>query len=72
MPQVARDADLFVCECYFYEKPIRFHMNYPDVKARWDEFGAKRIVLTHMSREMLPHADEIPEETAYDGMVVEI
>ena len=27
---------------------------------------------THMSREMLAHADEVPEECAYDGMVVEI
>jgi len=25
-----------------------------------------------MSREMLAHADDVPEETAYDGMVVEI
>ena len=36
------------------------------------EFGAKRIILTHMSREMLAHADEVPEECAFDGMVVEI
>jgi len=25
-----------------------------------------------MSGEMLAHADDVPEETAYDGMVVEI
>lgn len=70
MPKVAGDADLFICECYFYAKPIQFHMNYPDVREHWDEFGAKRIILTHMSREMLPHADEIPEETAHDGLVI--
>jgi ribonuclease BN (tRNA processing enzyme) len=72
MPDLGRDADLLITECYFYEKPIRFHLNYPDVKEHWDDFGAKRIVLTHMSREMLPHADEIPEECAHDGRVIEL
>jgi len=72
MPALARDADLFVCECYFYEKPIRFHMNYPDIREHWDEFGAKRTILTHFSREMMLHKDEVPEETAYDGLVVEL
>jgi ribonuclease BN (tRNA processing enzyme) len=26
--QVARGADLFIAECYFYEKPIKWHLNY--------------------------------------------
>lgn len=72
MPALGRDADLLICECYFYEKPVRFHLNYPDVREHWDDFGAKRIILTHMSREMLPHAGDIPEETAHDGMVVDL
>ena len=54
------------------EKPVRWHLNYPDVVAHREDFEAKRIILTHMSREMLAHADEVPEECAYDGMVVEI
>ena len=72
MPALARDADLFVCECYYYRKPIRFHMNYPDVREHWDELKAKRIILTHLSREMMLYKDEIPEETAYDGLVVDL
>ena len=28
------------------------------------------MILTHMSREMLAHADEVPEECASDGLVV--
>ena len=70
MPEVARDADLFVCECYFYEKPIRFHLNYPDIKAHWHELKAKRIVLTHFSREMMRFKDTVPEECAYDGLEI--
>lgn len=72
IPDVARGADLFVSECYFHSKPVPFHMNYPDLKAHWDELEAKRIILTHMGPEMLAQADTVPEECAYDGMVVEL
>jgi phosphoribosyl 1,2-cyclic phosphodiesterase len=33
-------------------------------------FGAKRVILTHMSREMLAHAAEVPQQCAEDGMVM--
>jgi len=72
MPALAEDADLFICECYFYEKPIRFHMNYPDIREHWDELKAKRTILTHFSREMMQHKDTVPEECVYDGLVVEL
>ena len=72
MPEMARDADLFITECYFYDKPIRFHMNYPKLQEHRNELTAKRMVLTHFSREMMQHKDEIPEECAYDGMVIEL
>lgn len=72
MALAARGADLLIAECYFYAKPVRWHLNYQDVVAHKKEFGAKRIILTHMSEEMLAHVDEVPEECAYDGMVVEI
>jgi ribonuclease BN (tRNA processing enzyme) len=72
MAKATRGADLLAAECYFYEKPIRWHLNYPDVVRHMQDFGAKRVILTHMSKEMLAMADEVPEECAYDGMVVEI
>jgi len=70
--KVSDGADLFICESYFYEKPIRFHLNYPDVVEHWDEFNAKRIILTHMGPEMLAMANCVPEECAYDGLKVNI
>ena len=72
IPKVAENSDLFICECYYYEKPIRFHMNYKDIKAHWNELKAKRTVLTHFSREMMLNKDSIPEETAYDGLVISL
>ena len=68
--RVARGADLFIAECYYYDKPIKWHLNYPTVAAQRDAFGARRVILTHMSREMLAHADTVPEECAHDGLVV--
>ena len=68
--KVAQGADLFVAECYFYEKPIKWHLNYPEISARRADCGAKRVILTHMSKEMLAQADKVPDECAHDGLVV--
>jgi phosphoribosyl 1,2-cyclic phosphodiesterase len=32
--------------------------------------GARRLILTHMSREMLARAADVPEPCAYDDLVV--
>jgi len=71
-PALAADADLFVCECYFHGKSVRFHTNYPDIQEHRDELTAKRMILTHFSREMMGYKDSVPEECAFDGMVVEL
>jgi ribonuclease BN (tRNA processing enzyme) len=68
--RAARDADLLIAECYFHDKPVKWHLNYPDITTRASQVGAKRLILTHMSREMLAHAASVPEECAYDGLVV--
>jgi ribonuclease BN (tRNA processing enzyme) len=67
---IARGADLLIAECYFYAKPIKWHLTYPAIAAHRAELGATRVILTHMSREMLAHADDVPEECASDGLVV--
>jgi ribonuclease BN (tRNA processing enzyme) len=68
--KVAAGADLLIAESYFYEKPVKWHLNYPDIAARRETIGARRIILTHMSREMLAHAATVPEQCAHDGLVV--
>lgn len=72
MSTLARGADLLIAECYFYRKPVRFHLNYPDIQAHREEIRAKRLVLTHLGREMLLHKDEVPEQCAYDGLRIEL
>lgn len=70
LPKATKDADLFIAECYFHSKPIKWHLNYYAIQEHKEEFGAKRMILTHMGPEMLPLADQVPEECAEDGMVI--
>ena len=70
--RVGEGADLLIAESYSYDKPIKWHLNYPAIAANRHRLGARRVILTHMSREMLAHVDEVPEECAHDGLVVEI
>lgn len=68
----ANGADVLVTECYFYDKPVKMHMNYATLKPRIRELNAKRIVLTHMSPEMLARSGEVPEQCAHDGLVIDL
>jgi ribonuclease BN (tRNA processing enzyme) len=72
MPVLADGADLFIAECYFFKKPVRFHLNYPDIAKHKEEIRAKRVVLTHLGREMLANLDTLPEECAHDGPVIQL
>jgi ribonuclease BN (tRNA processing enzyme) len=68
----ARGADLFVSECYMYEKPVRAHLSLKILEQHLPAIGAKRVILTHMSDDMLAHLGEVNFETAEDGKIVEI
>ncbi len=66
----AQNADLFIAEAYTYDKVVKNHLSLTTLEAHLPEIGAKRLVLTHMSDDMLGRVDELPYTTASDGMVV--
>jgi ribonuclease BN (tRNA processing enzyme) len=68
---VGREADLFICEAYTRDKPITTHMALSLLERHLDQIRPKRLVLTHMSDDMLKHRSEVPYQTAEDGMIVE-
>jgi ribonuclease BN (tRNA processing enzyme) len=72
LAEIGRDADLLIAECYFYTKPVKWHLNYPALAEHLTDLGARRVILTHLGPEMLAHAAAIPQECAHDGLVVEI
>lgn len=67
-----RDADLFICEAYFYDKATRFHLDYATAMQHLPEIGPRRTIVTHMSPEMLARQSMLAVEAAHDGLVVEI
>lgn len=70
--RLADGADLFVCECYMFEKQVRYHLSYRELAARREEFNARRMILTHLSASMLGRLEEIDIEVAHDGRIIEL
>lgn len=68
--EAARRADLFVCEAYFFDKKIRYHLDYATLRGQRERLDCKRIIVTHMSREMLARVGESEIESAEDGRIV--
>src|SRR5215207_220948 len=55
---VARGADLFICECYSFDKDVRYHLAYRRLLPERHRLDCRRIVLTHLGADMLAHVDE--------------
>jgi len=68
----ARSADLFIAEAYYYDKIVKNHLSLKTLEAHLPEIKPKRLVLTHMSDDMLGRLDTLGYTAASDGMVVEI
>ena len=68
-----RNADLLIAEAYYYERKVRFHLDYATLREKLPLIGAKRLMLTHMSPDMLRRVSELQDcEAATDGLEVEI
>jgi ribonuclease BN (tRNA processing enzyme) len=72
LADAARGADLFVCECYMAEKIVRAHLSLATLREKLPALGAKRVILTHMSEDMLARLGTLDCETAADGKIVEL
>lgn len=68
----SQNVDLFICECCYYETRVDFHLDYPRLVEQATRFGCRRLVLTHVGREVLAQRDKLVHEVASDGMVVEL
>jgi ribonuclease BN (tRNA processing enzyme) len=68
--EAARDADLFVCEAYTFDRKVRYHLDYRTLREHLPRIGCRRVILTHMGPDMLGHLREIDIEHAEDGQRV--
>jgi len=69
---IGHEADLFICEAYTRDKPIATHMALSSLEQHLGQIRPKRLILTHMSNDMLARRAELPFETAEDGMIVDV
>jgi ribonuclease BN (tRNA processing enzyme) len=69
---LGRDADLFIAEAYYYDRVVKNHLSLTTLEAHLQEIKPKRLVLTHMSDDMLGRLDTLDYAAASDGMVVEV
>jgi ribonuclease BN (tRNA processing enzyme) len=69
---LAREADLLIAETYYYDKLVKNHLSLTTLEAHLAEIKPKRLVLTHMSDDMLGRLDMLQHMAAHDGMIVEL
>jgi ribonuclease BN (tRNA processing enzyme) len=70
--ELADGADLFICEAYTFEKSVKYHLSYSKLAEHRSRLRCKRLVLTHMSADMLNRRGEVEAELAEDGLTLTI
>jgi ribonuclease BN (tRNA processing enzyme) len=70
--ELARGADVFICECNFFEPKGSLHLAYETLIEKRSQLECGRIVITHMGEDVLARLTEIEFEAAADGAVFEV
>lgn len=72
LPHIARGADLFICECNFFDEEMSSHLNYKTLQQKLSLLDAKRIMLTHLGTGMLEKKEQLEMEILQDGQIIDI
>jgi ribonuclease BN (tRNA processing enzyme) len=76
--EAAAGADLLIAEAYFRDKPVPYHLSHADLAGRADRLSCSRVVLTHLSADILSYPDQLAGpgpaswQAASDGLVLHI
>jgi len=68
--EASAGADLFVCEAYFFDKRVKYHLDWATLSANRTRLTSRRLIVTHMSQDMLDHLRAVDVETAHDGLTL--
>lgn len=72
LSELCASADLFICECSFYDSPVKGHMNYLELQQNLKVLEFKRILLTHFDGEMLSNLEHVRLDYAREGEMIEL
>lgn len=70
LPVIADGADLFICECSFYDRRVPSHLDYQTLVRRRSDLRCGRMVLTHMGEDVLRRVRDLEIEPAEDGKTI--
>jgi ribonuclease BN (tRNA processing enzyme) len=70
--EATRDADVFVCESYLFDRQVKYHLDYRTLERERARLTCRRVLLTHMSEDMLARAADAAFPCAEDGLVIEV
>jgi ribonuclease BN (tRNA processing enzyme) len=68
--EAADGADLFVCEAYFFDRPVKYHLDYLTLTAHRARLACRRLILTHLGDQMLQSLPKVDADIAHDGLEV--
>jgi ribonuclease BN (tRNA processing enzyme) len=68
----AAGTDLFACEAYTYNHPVRHHLDYADIHQNAAELDTSHLILTHLGPTMLQHARDSEHAVASDGLTIQV
>ena len=68
----AHGADLFLCECSFYDQHSANHLSYKVLQEHLMQLKCRQLVLTHLGEDMLRRQRDLGLVCAEDGMVIEL
>lgn len=67
LEKVAQGADIFICEAYFFDKKIKYHLDYQTLLIKQKDLKSPHIILTHPHEDLLRKVEELSLELAEDG-----
>jgi ribonuclease BN (tRNA processing enzyme) len=70
LTEAAAGADLLIAEAYYFDKAVPHHLRHADLAEHRGELTSRRIVLTHLSADMLARQGDLGFEAAYDGLTI--
>ena len=69
---LGRNADLLIAEAYFHDKKVPLHLDYVTLAENLGRVKPRKVVLTHMSADMLNRDIPPPIQLAHDGLQIRV
>lgn len=70
--KIADKADIFICECNFFATKNDNHIHYLELMEKINDLNCEKIVLNHLSEEMLLKKDDVKLALTEEGQSITV